>query len=101
MLLTDATITEVIHIWGVWVGETYTCYINRVKLGRVESLFKDENSETQKIVVMDKQTNRTTGHWTNRPTTNWPLVQQASRPRGQWINRPINRQRFTGLRAHD
>ena len=48
MLLTDATITELIHIWGVWVGETYTCYIYCVKLGKKESVFKPENSETQK-----------------------------------------------------
>ena len=92
MFLTDATITELIHIWGVWVGETYTCYINCVKLGRVESLFKPENSKTyKKIVVTDQQTNRTTGQWTNRPTTNWPLDHQANRPTGQWITRPINR----------
>ena len=62
MLLTDATITELIHIWGVWVGETYTCNINRVKLGRVESLFKDENSETQK-----NSCNGQTNQQNNRP----------------------------------
>ena len=73
--------------------------LREVGQGRYSSSLK--TAKHKKIVVMDKQTNRTTGQWTNRPTTNWPLVQQANRPRGQWINRPINRQRFTGLRAHD